>query len=76
MRRELKKRGVNHLKVVYSREPAMTPAVEVMDDNLGEETPGRRQVPGSTAFVPPAAGLIIAAEVVRDLTGVRGAETN
>ena len=80
MRRELKKRGVKHLKVVYSKEPPMTP---LDDDSISCRSncicpPGtekkclvRRQVPGSTAFVPPAAGLIIAAEVVRDLTGVR-----
>lgn len=65
MRRELKKRGVSHVKVVYSREPARTPA----------ETPevpegARRAVPGSTAFVPPTAGLILAGEVVRELTGI------
>ena len=81
MRRELKKRGVKHLKVVYSREPAMTP---IDDESISCKSncicpPGtekkclvRRQVPGSTAFVPSAAGLIIAAEVVKDLTGVRG----
>ena len=85
MRRELKKRGVKHLKVVYSKEPAMTP---IDDETISCRTncicpPGtekkclvRRQVPGSNAFVPPAAGLVIAAEVVKDLTGVRGAETN
>lgn len=61
MRRELKKRGVKRLKVVYSREPPMTPA------ESGEEVPGRRRTPGSTAFVPPAAGLILAGEVVKDL---------
>ena len=81
MRRELKKRGVKHLKVVYSKEPAMTP---IDDDSISCRSncicpPGaekkclvRRQVPGSNAFVPPAAGLILAAEVVKDLTGVRG----
>ena len=81
MRRELKKRGVKHLKVVYSKEPAMTP---IDDESISCRShcicpPGaekkclvRRQVPGSNAFVPPAAGLILAAEVVKDLTGVRG----
>lgn len=61
MRRELKKRGIRKLKVVYSREEPLVP--------LGEEQPaeGRRAVPGSTAFVPAAAGLLIASEVVRDL---------
>lgn len=63
MRRELKQRGINKLKVVYSKEPPLTP-IE------GSETPapGRRQTPGSTAFVPSVVGLIIAGEVIKDLT--------
>ncbi len=61
MRLELKKRGVTHLKVVYSEEQPLTP------DENSEEQGVRRSVPGSTAFVPGAAGLIIAGEVVRDL---------
>ena len=56
MRRELKKRGVDHLKVVYSKEEA-----------IKRETEERKPVPGSIAFVPSAAGLIIASEVVKDL---------
>ena len=77
MRRELKRRGVKKLKVVYSKEPPITP----MDDmSISCRThcicpPGttrkctqRRQVPGSNAFVPAAAGLILAGEVVKDLT--------
>lgn len=64
MRRELKKRGVQNLKVVYSREMAVEPR------QVSEEDPGkRRTIPGSTAFVPSVAGLILASEVVRDLTG-------
>ena len=63
MRRELKKRGVDHLKVVYSQEPPLTPADT-------DEEPGRRQTPGSTAFVPSVAGLILAGEVVKDLAGL------
>ncbi len=59
MRRELRKRGIEHMKVVYSKETVMTPGES-------EET-GRRQTPGSMAFVPSVAGLIIAGEVVRDL---------
>lgn len=62
MRRELKKRGVKRLKVVYSREEAMTPA-GTPSDAAGRPTPG------STAFVPAAAGLVLAGEVIRDLTG-------
>ena len=63
MRRELKKRGILHLKVVYSKEPPISPACA---DEGGEGHP-RRSVPGSTAFVPSAAGLILAGEVIRDL---------
>ena len=56
MRKELKKRGVDHLKVVYSKEEA-----------IKRETEERKPVPGSIAFVPSVAGLIIASEVVKDL---------
>ena len=63
MRKELSKRGIKHLKVVYSREEALTPT--------GWEAEaaalGKRQIPGSVAFVPGAAGLILAGEVIRDL---------
>lgn len=62
MRRELKKRGIMHLKVAYSPEEPHPPA-----GAAGQPAPGRRQVPGSTAFVPPAAGLAIASAVVQDL---------
>lgn len=73
MRRELRRRGIERLKVVYSREPPMTPAggADSPPDGAGEG-PRRRQTPGSNAFVPAVAGLIIAGEVVRDLTGIRG----
>ena len=63
MRKELRKRGINHLKVVYSQEEALTPAVDAEE----LERTGKRQIPGSTAFVPGAAGLILAGEVIRDL---------
>lgn len=56
MRRELKKRGVDHLKVVYSRE-----------EPIKRETLERKPVPASIAFVPSVAGLIIAGEVIKDL---------
>lgn len=59
MRRELKRRGIYHLKVVYSKEPPRTP--------LFQPSSNRRQTPGSTAFVPSSAGLLIASEVVKDL---------
>ncbi len=61
MRRELKKRGIGKLKVVYSEEEPAKPAEETADGT------GRRAVPASNAFVPPVAGLIIAGEVVKDL---------
>ena len=67
MRKELKKRGIPHLKVVYSQEPAMTPGI---DSEEPVELAGRKPVPGSTAFVPAVAGLILAGEVIKDLTGV------
>ncbi|MDY3909703.1 MAG: tRNA threonylcarbamoyladenosine dehydratase [Eubacterium sp.] len=60
MRRELKKRGVKELKVVYSKEQ---PVRQKMQEPTAE-----RVVPGSTAFVPSVAGLVLASEVVRDLT--------
>ena len=60
MRRELKKRRVKHLKVVYSQELPMKPFAS-------DEITHKRTIPGSTAFVPSSAGLLIASEVVRDL---------
>ena len=79
MRYELRRRGIKKLKVVYSREQAMTP-IDDMASSCRQDCicpPGtarkctqRRQVPGSTAFVPAAAGLIVAGEVVKDLSGV------
>ncbi len=65
MRRELKARGVRKLKVVYSREEPITPAVKLFDDE------SRKPVPASISFVPSAAGLILAGEVVRDITGAK-----
>lgn len=68
MRRELKKRGVEHLKVVYSEEIARTPLAADPTDTKG--TAGR-PTPGSMSFVPGAAGLLIAGEIIKDLTGVK-----
>lgn len=65
MRYELKRRGVKKLKVVYSKEIPVTPE---KSDNVGEPSNGRRQTPGSCSFVPPVAGLIIAGEVIKDLS--------
>ncbi len=64
MRRELRQRGIKKLKVVYSREIPKVPCGEC------EPAAGGKRAPGSCAFVPSVAGLIIAGEVVRDLTGV------
>ena len=61
---DAKKRGIKKLKVVYSKEPPVRPLKKT-----GEETV-RRDIPGSTAFVPSAAGLIIAGEVIRNLAGI------
>ena len=73
MRKELKKRGVERLKVVYSREEPLAPAPD-MYGGAGEPAVSedgfavrKRAVPGSVAFVPSAAGLILAGEVVKDL---------
>ena len=65
MRKELKRRGIRRLKVVYSQEPPQEPEGGLYQESLEGEV--RRQVPGSSAFVPAAAGLILAGEVVRDL---------
>ena len=62
MRRELKARGIKKLKVVYSTETPVTP-VEAPD-----EADKRKKSPGSTAFVPSVVGLIIAGEVVKELS--------
>lgn len=68
MRKELRRRGVKKLTVVYSREPALRP--EGPEREAAEaENPGRRDVPGSTAFVPAAAGLIMASEAVKVILG-------
>ena len=77
MRRELKKRGVKALKVVYSTEPAIRPDTDASNSCLYHCVcpPGttrkctqRRDIPGSTAFVPPAAGMLIASVICTDLT--------
>ena len=64
MRKELRRRGIERLKVVFSTEPAMEPDAAERTDG-GE--PGRRSTPGSVAFVPSVMGLIMAGEVVRDI---------
>ena len=71
MRKELRKRGIQHLKVVYSREEPLSPARPIETEApAGTDTrPGstaRRATPGSISFVPAAAGLVLASAVIRD----------
>lgn len=77
MRRELKKRGVKQLKVVYSQEKPLRPIEDmaiscrtncICPPGAQHKCTERRDIPGSTAFVPPVVGLIIAGEVIKDLT--------
>lgn len=63
MRKELKARGIYHLKVLYSKEQP----IDVSARDSGEEKGQRRSLPGSISFVPPTAGLLIAGEVIREL---------
>ncbi len=66
MRKECAKRGIRHLKVLFSTEDPIAPdPVSVSDEELPE---GRRALPGSVSFVPSVAGLLIAGEVIKDLT--------
>jgi tRNA A37 threonylcarbamoyladenosine dehydratase len=78
MCRELKKRGIKKLKVVYSKEPPITPLDDmsiscrthcICPPGTQRKCTQRRSVPGSNAFVPSVAGLIIGGEVVKDLVG-------
>ena len=66
MRKELKARGIRKLKVLYSDEQP----INISERVTGEEKGKRRSLPGSVAFVPSVAGLIIAGEVIRELAGV------
>lgn len=66
MRQELKKRGIKNVKVVYSKESPITPTET--EDSIKEKINGKSRVPASSAFVPSVVGLIIAGEVVKDLT--------
>ena len=67
MRRELKARGISQLKVLFSKEKP----VDTSGRTIGEDPGARRSIPGSIAFVPPVAGLMIAGEVIRELAGIR-----
>ncbi len=79
MRRELRVRGIESLKVVFSKEEPVKPNEDATLNHVTDgaclpgvqrQRPARRQVPGSIAFVPSVAGLILAGEVIKDLTGV------
>lgn len=65
MRKELKKRGINHLKVVYSKELPLKPLAT-------DEQSNKRQTAGSISFVPPVVGLLMASEVIKDLLKNKG----
>ncbi|MBR2100977.1 MAG: tRNA threonylcarbamoyladenosine dehydratase [Eubacterium sp.] len=67
MRRELKKLGIKHLTVVYSKEQPVQPDEEKIKELVEEEGVSKRSVPSSNAFVPPSAGLLIASKVITDL---------
>ncbi len=69
MRKELRKRGITRLKVVWSEEPARILSPEDRA-TASSDSPGLRDIPGSCAFVPSVVGLIMAGEVVRSLSGV------
>lgn len=68
MRYQLKRRGIRKLKVVYSKEEPLSPARSAYEDCVSENPSSRRSTPGSNAFVPSVVGLIIAGEVIKDLT--------
>ena len=80
MRRECRKRGIKSLKVVYSKEEPVTPLEDmsiscrqhcICPPGTARKCTERRDIPGSTAFVPSGVGLIIAGEVINDLTGIK-----
>jgi len=81
MQYELRRRGVDRLKVVYSKEPPITPVDDmaiscrvncICPPGTARKCTQRRQVPGSNAFVPSVVGLIVAGEVIKDLVGFEG----
>ena len=81
MRRELRRRGVDRLKVVYSEEVPIRPLEDmsiscrahcICPPGTKRHCTDRRDIPGSVAFVPPVAGMILAGEVVKDLCGYKG----
>ena len=80
MRHECRKRGIDSLKVVYSKEKSIKPQMDGSETDEQEDMQTletrdgkvkRRSIPGSTAFVPSVAGLIIAGEVINDIAGIK-----
>ena len=69
MRQAMKKNNIKKLKVVYSQELPLLPINEEVESECHAEAPKRRALPGSNAFTPSVAGLIIASEVIKDLVG-------
>lgn len=73
MRKELRRRGITSLDVLYSEEPAIDPDAEVVLKASGEQVKStvkpKRQTPGSVSFVPPVAGMMLAGHVIRKITG-------
>lgn len=67
MRKELKNRGIENVKVVYSKEPVIKPRY-----STEEPQKGKHEIPGSVSFVPSVAGLILAGEVIKDISAVNG----
>lgn len=68
MRKELKARGITHVKVLYSKEKP----IDTTGRTTGEDAGARRALPGSVSFVPPVAGILLAGEVIRELAGITG----
>lgn len=68
MRKELKSRGIYHLKVLYSPEQP----IDISKRSTEEDKKNRRTLPGSISFVPPVAGLLIAGETIRDILEIEG----
>ncbi len=74
MRQELRKRKIDHLKVVYSKEEPLAPMYEDATEKSEEKGNTGRKAPGSVAFVPSVAGLIIAGEVIKDIAKNKNAK--
>ncbi len=71
IRKECKKRGIDSLKVVYSKEDPIKTTLPPEDPAWAELPEGRNALPGSVCFVPAVAGMIIAGEVIKDIAGIR-----